>query len=564
MPRGNEYIVSNYIGKTFHCKLVLLLSVFCFFLQAVSGYSKSYPISFYNQLIKDLAPLSAMVVEVSGHSLILDNGKADGVNTGDLFEVYGKGSPVLKSNSKEVIGYLKRPLATIRVTRAEDSRSICKVVAAKGPLAVGQPAMRYSDMTAAFVSRSKSDSGYELLRKLEELFPDLIWVNPSDVPSDIVDSRSMKTLGIVLLFALEPDGLKVYGPDLVLLHKYPAFKAEGALFTKNNFEKTKQTPVGKPNSWKFKTNIRELNLANAHLIGRLSEDAIQIDILDLDGGGEPKIVYLLPSGIYISPYRRQGRPVSYIFSGPGRLVNFSASGSGGWIVVNALLEGVGMRSMLLSYQGSTLSLIQDNVNLWLAFVDRDGGKKRRALLGQSFNANGMFGSRVYLMKASRKGLSYIERIKEPNGFSVIRSRWSDLNGNGNPELCTIDPRGKLLVYEKRQLLWSSPDRVSPELSGDNLSKKFISFDIDGNGLSELLFSEMSEDKVALTGDSLMLLEWIAGEYVLKAITPPVGAHICGLAAVQNQLILGVVWQNPKFRGTSESLLYSLGQLRNWR
>jgi len=559
---GNRYIVSNYISKVPHYIAVLLVSIFCVFLQVVSGYSKSYPISFYNQLIKDLAPLSAMVVEVSGHSLILDNGKADGVNTGDLFEVYGKGSPVLKSNSKEVIGYLKRPLAIIRVTRAEDNRSICKLVAARGPLAVGQSAMRYSDMTAAFVSRSKSDSGYELLRKLEELFPDLIWVNPSDVPSDIVDSRSMKTLGIVLLFALEPDGLKVYGPDLAPLHKYPAFKAEGALFTKNNFGKTKQTPAEKANSWKFKTNIRELNLANAHLIGRLSKDAIQIDILNPDG--EPKIVYLLPSGIYISPYRVQREPVSYIFSGPGRLVNFSASGSGGWIVVNALLDGVGMRSMLLSYQGSTLSLIQDNVNLWLAFVDRDGGKKKRALLGQSFNANGMFGPRVYLMKASRKGLSYIERIKEPSGFSVIRSRWSDLNGNGNPELCTIDPRGKLLVYEKKQLLWSSPDRVSPELSGGNLSKKFISFDIGGNGLSELLFSEMPTDKAALTGDSLMLLEWIAGEYVLKAITPPVGAHICGLAAVQNQLILGVVWQNPKFRGTSESLLYSLGQLARIR
>ncbi len=549
--------MSDYIGKVPHYIVALLVSIFCIFLQAVSGYSKSYPVSFYDQIIKDFAPLSAMVIKVSGHSLMLDNGKANGVNTGDLFEVYGRGSPVLKSNSKEVIGYLKRPLAIIRVTRAEDNRSICKVVAAKGPLAVGQPAMRYSDMTAAFVSRSRSDSGYGLLRKLQGLFPDLIWLNPSDVPSDIVDSQSMKTLGIVLLFALEPDGLKVYGPDLALLHKYPAFKAEGATFPRSNFWKKEQRPAGSSNSWKFKTNIRGLNLADAHLVGRLSGEAIQIDILNLDGGRGPKVVYLLPSGIYISPYRRQGRPVSYIFSGPGHLVNFSVSGPDGWIVVNVLLDGVGMRSMLLSYQDSTLSLIQGNVNLWLAFVDRDGNKRKRSLLGQSFDVNAMFGPRVYLMKASRKGLSYTKAIKEPSGFSVIRSSWSDLNGDGSPELCTIDRRGRLLVYEKKQLLWSSPDPVSPELSKDDrLLKGFISLDINKNGLPDLLFSEVSKDKTSLTGDSLMVLEWIAGEYVLKAITPPVGAHICGLAAVQNQLVLGVVWQDPRVGGRKESLLYS--------
>ncbi|NIA08494.1 MAG: hypothetical protein GWP10_01635 [Nitrospiraceae bacterium] len=545
--------------KVLHYATVLSIAVFFVFLQAVSGYSKSYPIYFYNQLIRDLAPLSTMVIELSGHSLILDNGKADGVKTGDLFEVYGKGSPVLKSNTKEIIGYLKRPVATVQVTQAKNNRSICRVLAVRGPLRIGQPAVRYSDMPAAFVSRSKADSGYGLLQKLEKLFPDLIWLNPSNVPSDILDSQSMKTLGIVLLFALEPDGLKVYGPDLSLLHKYPAFKAEAGSLTIPN--SLKGPPIGGGvNSWKFKANIKEFNLANAHLIGRLPEETIQIDVLDLDGDGKPEIVYLLPSGIYVSPYRRQGRPISYKFSGPGHPVNFSASVADGWIAINVLLDGVGMRSMVLSYQNSTLRLVEGNINLWLAFIDRDGDKKKESFLGQSFDVNVMFGPKLYLMRASQRGLSYIERIKEPRGFSVIRSNWADLDENGSPELCTVDRRGKLLVYEKGELLWSSPNQISPGLSGDNLSRRLVSLEIHGVGLPDLLFSEVPKERPTLTGDSLMALEWTAGEYVLKAVTPPIGAHICGLAKVQNQLVLGIVWRDPRTSGRKESLLYSFGQL----
>ncbi len=541
--------------RSFYSLTVLLLAIFCVFLQTASVYSKSYPIYFYDQIIRDFSPVSSVVLGVSGHSLILDTGKADGVNRGDLFEIYGRGSPVL-SKTREVIGYLKRPIATIRVIRTEDNRSTCRVVSTKAPLRVGEPATRYSDMTAAFVSRSKSDSGKKLLGKLEELFPDLIWLNPSDVPSDILDSRSMKTLGIDLLFALEPDGLKVYGPDLGLLHKYPAFRSGGGLPGRD----LKGALAGKAKRWKFKTNIREFNLANAHLIGRLLEDTIQIDILDLDGDGRPEIVYLLPSAIYVSPYRNQGRPVGYRFSGPGRPVNFSASGPGGWIAVNVLIDGAGMRSMLLRYQHSSLRAVETDINLWLAFMDRDGDRRRESFLGQSFDVNAMFGAKIYLMQASQKGISYIERIKEPRGFSVIRSIWSDTNGDGVPELCTVGRTGKLLVYENGELVWSSPGPISPGLSRDNLSKQLVSLDIDRNGLPELLFSEVPERGPSLAGDSLMSLGWTAGEYVLKAVTPPVGAHICGLAEVQDQIILGVVWQDPRVAGKKESLLYLLGQL----
>jgi hypothetical protein len=555
--------MSNYSGKTLHYAIIVGLLICCVLLQAVSGYSKSYPIYSYNQLLKDFAPLSASIAGVSEYSLILDKGKVHGVNAGDLFEVYGRGAPVLKPDDGVIIGYIKKPLATIRVTQPEDSKSVCEVVTAQGPLSIGQPVMRYSDMAAAFVARSDLGSAYELSRDLEQALSDLIWLDLSDVPSDILDPQSMKTLGIVLLFALEQDGLKVYGPDLALLHEYPIFRANGAErqeYSTDTFAEADhvehQHDTG---NRKFKTLLKSFDLGNVCLVGRLPESAIQIDILDLNGDSELEIVYLLPAGLYIDHYGSPGELASYRFSGPGRLVGFSAVKTHGWIVLNALLDGAGMRSILLSYQDFILNLIEDDINLWLAFVDRDGDGLKESLLGQSFDADVMFGSKVYLMEPGHDGLKYMERVATPKNFSVIRSSWSDLNGNGLPELCIIDYSGKLCVYEMEQFLWSFSNRVSPQLPEGGFPKWFISADVDRNGLPELLFPGAPGEKSTLAGDWLMLLGWEDGEYILKSIMQPVEASICGLVAVQDQLITGIARPAQKLDGKGESFLYSLGQ-----
>jgi hypothetical protein len=558
------FAVSNYSGKILRYAMIIAFSISYVLLQAVSGYSMPYPVYSYDQLLKDFAPLSASVVRVFGYSLILDKGRSHGVNTGDLFKLYSKGLPVSRPDDGEIIGYIMKPLATIRVTRPEDGKSVCEVLSAQGPLSVGQPAMRYSDMAAAFVARSGLGPAHEFRRDLEQAFPDLVWLGPSDVPSDVLDPQSiMKKLGIVLLFALEQEGLKVYGPDMALLHEYPVFRAEGTErqgYGTDVFEEADhvehQYDIG---SRKLKTYLRSFDLGNARLVGRLPESAIQVDIIDLNGDGELEIVYLLPSGLYVGRYGSPGGLASFRFSGPGRPVGFSAAKTHGWIVLNVLLDGTGMRSMLLSYQDLTLNLIQDEINLWLAFIDRDGDGLRESLLGQSFDAGIMFGQKVYLMELGNKGLEYRDRIACPKNFSVIRSSWSDLNGNGNPEICTIDYAGKLCVYEAGQLLWSSSNRVSPQLPEGGFAKWFISADVDGNGLPELLFSGVPGEKSTLAGDWLMLLGWADGEYILKSMMQPVEASICGLVAVQDQLITGIARLAQKPGGKGESFLYSLGQ-----
>jgi hypothetical protein len=557
--------VSNYFGKTLYFFRIVGLLICYLLFQAVLGHAKKpCEVCSYDQLLKDFAPLSTIVTGVSEYSMILDKGKFHGVNSGDLFEVYGKGAPVLDPDEGEIIGYIKKPLATIQVIQSENSKCICEVVNAHGPLSVGQPAIRYSDMAAAFVDRSDpgSERG-EFRHDLVQAFPGLVWLDTSDVPSDVLDAESMKALGIVLLFALEQDSLKVYGPDLDLLHVYPLVRGKGPErqeYSTDIFKKIDYTGLqyGTGNQ-KFKIHPKSFDLDNARLVGHLQEGAIQIDILDLDGDNELEIVYLLPSGLYVGRYEGPGELAHYGFAGPGRLVGFSAINTDGWIVLNVLLDGAGLRSILLIYQDFTLSLIQDEINLWLAFVDSDGDGLKESLLGQDFDVDVMFGTKVYLMESSNEGLKYRHRIASPKNFSVIRSSWSDLNGNGLPELCIIDYSGKLCIYEREQLLWSFSNSVSPHLPEDGFPKWFISTDLDGNGLPELLFPGVPGEESTLVGDWLMLVGWEEGRYVLKSMMQPVEASICGLVVVQDRLITGIARPPQKPDGKGESFLYSFGQ-----
>jgi hypothetical protein len=554
--------VLNHFSETLHCAIIVGLLICCVLLQSIPCYSKSSPIFSYDQLLEDFAPLSATIAEISGYSLILDKGKVHGVNTGDLFEIYGKGAPVLDPHDREIIGYIKKPIATIRVTQTEDSRSICEALTARGPLAVGQPAMRYSDMAAAFVDRSGLVSAHEFRQDLEHAFPDLIWLEPSDIPYDVLDPQSMKKLGIFLLFALEQDGLKVYGPDLGLLHEYAvkANSAEKQKYVTNTFEEIDYVEHRHDTvNQKIKTHLKSFDLSKARLVGHLPEKVIQLDILDLNGDDELEIVYLLPSGLYVGHYGSRGELASYRFSGPERLVGFSAVENHGWIVLNALLDGAGMRSMLLSYKDFTLSLIENDINLWLAFTDRDGDGLRESLLGQSFDADILFGTKVYLMEPGNEGLKYRHSIASPKNFSVIRSSWSDLNGNGLLEICIIDYSGKLCIYEMEQLLWSSSNRVSPQLPKGGFPKWFISADVDENGLPELLLPGVPNEESTLAGDWLILLGWEDGQYILKSMMHPVEASICGIIEVNDQLIIGIARTAQKPGEKGESFLYSFGR-----
>jgi hypothetical protein len=524
----------------------------------------SVPAGFYGGFLQDFLPVMAAVTDVFGNSVVLDKGRAHGVAVGDLFEVYGRGDPVEDYLSGKVVGYLKRPMGVVQVTVVQDQTCECSVISGEGPFSVGQTSTRYSDMPAVVIAEKASARAETDRQIIMDSLPDLRWLEYPEPPSELVDANAFEALGAVLLFSVGQDELKVYGPRLELLREYRRSGAEGS---------GKVQPVERhflaldgasadDRNWQGppQVSLRTLSSESARLIGRLPEDAIHVEILDLDLDGELEVAYLVPSGLYIAPFGGRGRVSAYEFEGPGRLAGFSTRSKGGWIALNCIMDGTGMRSVLLRFHDAALVVIQTDINLWLEFVDMDGDIHGDTLLGQSFNADVIFGSAVYRLRPEGHDLEYIDRIDVPKGFSIAGAFWSDLNGNGEPEFVTPDSSGNLRVYERDKLLWATSRPILKRLPAHGALSGRVVLDSDGNGLPDVLFAGGTEGIGESAGDRLMVLGWRDGSYGVRSVSQFLGVSVRGLSVAGNELFCTISRADPSSKGSSESLIYSLGRL----
>jgi hypothetical protein len=184
-------------------------------------------------------------------------------------------------------------------------------------------------------------------------------------------------------------------------------------------------------------------------VGLLNHDIISASVVDLNGDGLYEIVYLLPSGVYVAPYKQAAKPFFYRFSGFGTPVSFSVSPDTGWVAVNILIHDVGLESCLLRFDGNTLRLVQDNINMWLNFLN-DG-----TLIAQRFDVRNRFGNVFFIVKPDDNGMVFInEKAIIPMDAVMNLFAFVDLNHNDIKETIFLDRSGMLKVYESNKLIWS--------------------------------------------------------------------------------------------------------------
>jgi len=508
------------------------------------------PAAFREVLLRDFAPSAAVVTRVQSHALVLDRGQEEGIATGDLFTVYGKGPPVLRPGSGEVVGHLKQPLAVLQVRQAARHTALCEVVSGNGPFSPGQSASRFKDLKAAILVPGDPVATRRARDIMVNILPGLDWVETSDVFADVPTAEAMETMGVVLLFSTGSGRLLVSGPGGRTLRNYVLSGAAG------QGEKEAPAPVGEAVSTHW---VRPVELDESKLVGRLPESLLQLDVADLDEDGEAEVISLLPTSLFVSPFRRPGPVVAYRLSGPGRFTNFSIGRPEGWIAANVLLDGVGLRSSLFRYKAQSLAVSREDVNLWLAFVDRSGDGVAESLIGQAFDPQTMFGADVYLLSLSADGgIEYGDRLEAPPNFDVLGVSWADLNGNAMPELITRDRAGGLRIYENGQLVWVSPAPVAPRAEGGDLLVGKVVPAAKSKGPSHFLFAEGRAGLRAEAGERLVMLEWVDGAYAIRPVTHLLGARICGLCRIDGRLYCGVARSVSKKDGGGETLLYSVG------
>lgn len=557
-PKG-VYITRPTITHSRNIKygLIVVSLLFAAIIADISQCPVAYSTSstLYSDITNDFAPVPAMIVDINKDTVTIDKGKAQGIAIGDLFEVYNKGLPIKNPTKKEeTIGYLKQPAATIEVIHLEDQKASCRILSGKASITHGLPATRYSDIPAACVIKNDSKLAQKGCETLAQTLPDLIWMPQASVPSEILDAKSMETLGIKMLFSFEADSLKVYGPRLNLIHQYPLKKDE-----KNEKTSIQQTP--------YRTSIAQdviqeqghfhIDTTDAARVGYLPEKTLQVDVLDLNRDGRLEVIYLTQSGIYICPFRRSGPITSYKFYGPGHLINFSVSPKEGWLTLNVAMDKAGMRSILFSYKNGRLIEVQNDINLWLAFLDMGDGSKTMSMVGQSFDQDSIFGQKFYLLKPEENGISYTDTLRFPAQFSILGAYWADINGDGNNELIIADTSGRLLVYSLGQAVWSTADPVTQPLTKQGLLKGCLIPNPDGSGLPCLLFAGQDITNGEEMEDRLMMLAWHGGKYTLQTISKPLGGRVSGISNIDGHIFLCLVKTDLKKSGHQESILYEI-------
>jgi hypothetical protein len=491
------------------------------------------------------------VIDARTGSVTVNRGSGDGVVAGDLFQVFRKGSPVSSGQGEGVIGYLKRPIALLQEQHAAPHSSRCSVISADYAIRSGMPVMRYSDMTAALVTAQDMKISDSVRQRFSNTLPALNWIEiePDTQNTIASDAASMKAAGIDLLFYLSTEKLTVFGPGHSLIHSYPLAgesfdltSEEGESGTAASASQGGRTPSEEQDrsfQWESLDTESGIDLGKAPVAGRLYSAARQVEIADMDRDGRPEAVYLVARDLYMFPFGTGGELLSWKLSGPGVVSGFYLCPGHGWIVVNVLVEGVGLRSVLLENRNNSLVFVQDDINLWLSFHDMDGDGSRETLLGQTFNLHNVWGEKVYRLNITPEGIEYLEQITVPDDFRTGWAEWGDVDGNGRIDICLFDRSGRAWLFEDGMLRWSTPSGLLMPGGTRNAIMHSAVADIYGNGRSELVFASSvhTRDEDQGRAEIVCCIRWEKGRFEIAPVTRPGNAIVAGLSVFDSSLLV---------------------------
>ncbi len=560
-------------------------------------------------LREDLSPLSALVIGLDGDRLILDKGRAQGVKLGDLFTIYRKGQPVIHPETKKVLGYLKKPVARAEVIQVEENFATARLISRLGDFPIPTPAIRYGDAKILLVAQNQA-LAEKYLPELEKLFSRSRLLYEPRKSLGALSPAELAREKIDLVLYLESGAIRLYTPALNLIRVYtlprlvapappkPAFNpsapstyAAGTRAPQSPQKAVSPAPAPartlpqtvSPQSEVIRSRYPYSTLSYTlpqtprfRRVGRLPQVVADLEIADLDGDGQPEVVYLTPKALYVARYRG-GLLSRYTFKGFGKVLNFSV-GPRGWIALNIYQENTGLKSELLHFDGRDLRPEIQRLNLILAFMDFNGDGLNDTLLGQTFSPEEFFGNKVYILGRKGREVVYKEELKVPAGFRLIGSTFADLDGDGYLETIFINRGHKLAVYRYTQKLWVSNRKVGGSLYGVKVKVgpyrqtytetilaevNFLVQDLNRDGRKEvILVANQSTHHDLLPGipaynaGEVLILSYTATGFELLPLSGRFEGPIQGLGVVGSELLVTVTKGNP-FTQEGESYLLAL-------
>ncbi len=499
---------------------VLFLSVFfgvLVVLQATNVNAQVEQVA--KDVVKDLSPVSGVVVMLEEGNVLIDLGSKKDVKVGDIFTVYVTDKVIRHPVTKKILGKTTTPIGVIEVIKVKPKFSICTILSAKRKIKPGLEVTRFSDIPVIFVDRLKQPPAEVLYGYLKTRLGDLNWFPDVTGGGENLTPEVLEKNGIIAAIVVEPNAIKMYDQKMRLLRLWPwtpypvaagvqpQAGAPAVAYPYGAPPTAARAPMVAPEqAAKYPIASADMERALAPRYRKVTEIpqvALCVDIYDLDSDGTPEAIFITEGTLQIKELSETGNTVGHSFRGFGRLVSVTG-GEGGYIALNIYIENRQMRSMILRYVDGQLQPVLSDLNFILAFVDLNNDGKRETLLAQDFDSETFFGAKVFKMRILGNKAEPGPNVKVPRDFHLIGATFADLNGDGSNEIAFINEHHKLVIYRGDSKIWMSPRRVgggvqdvSLDVGTDNIKFPMnipvetspYPIDIDKDGRKELLIPD---------------------------------------------------------------------------
>ncbi len=538
------------------------------------------------------SPLGGYLVQVGPRGLVIDCGRRKGVAIGDLFVVLQPGQPLVHPVTGKPMGVQERRLAVLKVIRVEADYAVCRPLRRylQVPLRRGLPVRRFALMAALFIDLN--GNGTELFSRVREMLPALDW--------------AAYNLGLRYRDSLRrPGGPGALGFDFYVVNQGPeltfyngdqelvgAWKAEvfagaggapaGRAGTSGTVPSGRYTMSTEDAGKAILTRYRTLDEIRLVVMG--------MDVGDLDGDGTKEVVFTDGEKIFVYRMTPKGLKFRYryLFDKWGSIVNISVGDLDGdrrdEIIVNIFKETEdGFSSFVLGVRNGHYQRLVEHVPYVIGLLGGHSVADRGCLLvGQGFASETLFGGKVYLLKFAGGKITSQEPFAVPMGFALPGALYADVNHDGRRELCFINPRNFLEIYQGGRRLWMSDERlggsllnVQYEVGTEKVSyteKRQICspmrfLDVDGDGRRELLVCDNRSGMSTSFGDFgflsqgyVRMVRTTGTGFMVGNVTGRIGGPIQGLLPLGNEMVVAMVKRGQdllKQSGTTFLLAFPL-------
>ena len=517
-------------------------------------------------------PLSGYLVQVGTEGIVIDCGRKKGVAVGDLFAVLQAGQPMIHPVTGKSLGVQERLVSTVKVTRVDVDYAVCRPLNRyfRIPLARGLVVRRFVQMPAIFIDLN--GNGLDLFSRVRESLPQLNW---ADYGVGLRHRQALQrpggpgAMGYDLYVVNQGPNLTFYNGDQELVAAWNAEQFAGKIARSGSGPGTYGSE--QPGRYGLSTSEKDqVLLTRYRQLAKVTLVVKGVDVGDLENDGIPEIVFTDGEKIYVYQVTDKGLKYlyRYHFERFGAIINIRVGDITGdrkdEILVNTFKETEdGFSSFVISKREGKYRIIADHIPFVMGLLGgRSVAEKGVYFVGQGFAEEELFSSQVARLHFAGSKVSSTGKFTVPLGFALPGAVYADINHDRIKELCFINKNNFLEIYQGDKRLWVSDERlagslqdVQYEVGTEKVSyteKRQICsllrvYDVDGDGLPELLLNDNESDMSTSLGEygflskgQVKMLKFSGQGFVVRKVTGTIDGPLQGIQIINGELVCAMV------------------------